>query len=93
MAISSALVLYAVIWFVCLFVMLPIRIRSQHENGEVIHGTPSSAPTNPMLKVKLKWTSLIALVIWLPIAGIIASGIVSVQDIDFFGLWDDGRYG
>lgn len=93
MAISSALVLYAVIWFICLFIMLPIRIRSQGESGKVVRGTPSSAPTNPMLKIKLKWTSLIALLFWIPVVGIVASGIISIQDIDFFGLWNDGQYG
>ena len=92
MAISSALVLFAVIWFLCLFVMLPIRIRSQKENGSVVMGTPPSAPSNPMLKIKLKWTTLIAFLVWLPAAGVIWSGIITIEQIDFFGLWGDGRY-
>ena len=93
MAVSSALVLYAVIWFLCLFVMLPIRVRTQVESGKVVPGTPPSAPANPMLKTKLKWTTLIAAVIWLPVAAIIWSGIISIEDIDFFNRWGDGRYG
>ncbi len=93
MAVSSALVLYAVIWFLCLFVMLPIRVRSQSESGDVVRGTPPSAPSNPQLKTKLKWTTFVAAVIWLPVAAAIWSGIISIEDIDFFGLWGDGRYG
>ncbi len=93
MSISAALVLFAVIWFMCLFVMLPLRIRTQGESGRVVRGTPSSAPTNPQLKVKLKWTTLAAVVFWLPIAACISTGIVSIADIDIFGLWGDGSYG
>ncbi|MCY3880124.1 MAG: DUF1467 family protein [Rhodobacteraceae bacterium] len=93
MSLAAALVLYAVIWFLCLFIMLPIRIKTQNESGRITPGTPPSAPTDPMLKAKLKWTTLMAAVIWLPIVIIIASGIISVADIDIFGRWGDGQYG
>ena len=93
MAVISAIVLFAVIWFICLFVALPIKIRSQYESGKVVPGTPPSAPSDPMLKAKLKWTTVAAVVIWLPLAALISSGMVSVSDIDVFGRWGDGQYG
>lgn len=93
MSISAALVLYAVIWALCFLVALPIKIRSQGESGEVVQGTPSSAPAEPMLKTKLIWASIAAAAIWLPVTIIIASDAITMEDIDFFNLWGEGKYG
>ncbi|MCY4006974.1 MAG: DUF1467 family protein [Rhodobacteraceae bacterium] len=93
MAISSALVLYAVIWFLCLFVLLPLNVTTQSDSGKISAGTAPSAPVNPQLKVKVRWATFIAAIIWLPATGLIWSGIFSIEDIDVFGLWGDGRYG
>lgn len=93
MSIVAALVLYAVIEALCFLVALPIKIRSQGESGDVVPGTPSSAPAEPMLKKKLIWASIAAATIWLPVTIIIASDVITVEDIDFFNLWGDGRYG
>ncbi len=93
MSIGAALVLYAVIWFMCLFVALPFRIRSQFDDGKVVPGTPPSAPVDPGLKTKVKWTTIAATLIWLPIAGIIASGWITIEAIDIFNRWGDGSYG
>ncbi|MDG2473668.1 MAG: DUF1467 family protein, partial [Paracoccaceae bacterium] len=53
MTISAAFVLFAVIWFLTLFIILPLNIKTQNDFGTVIHGTPSSAPTNPHVKRKM----------------------------------------
>jgi predicted secreted protein len=42
----SAIVLYLVIWFMVLFVVLPLRLETQGERGEVEPGTPEGAPAN-----------------------------------------------
>ena len=60
MTITAAIVLFAVIWFLTLFVVLPIGLRTQGEDGEVVPGTPSSAPANPRLRRKFFWVTLIA---------------------------------
>ena len=93
MSLMSALVLFAVIWFLCLFVVLPMRVRSQEEAGKVSPGTPASAPSNPLLKQKIRWATIAAILIWLPVIAVIWSGIVSVSDIDLFDRWGDGQYG
>ncbi len=84
MNIVSALVLFAVIWFMCLFVALPIRIKSQSEDNNVVPGTPASAPVDPMLKNKLIWVSIAAVSIWAPICAIIISNVFTIEDLDFF---------
>ncbi len=84
MSIASALVLYAVIWFMTLLVALPIRIQTQGDLGKVTEGTPASAPEHHHLGKKLRIVTLVSLALWAVIAGIIVSGWITVEDIDFF---------
>lgn len=84
MSITSAIVLFAVIWFMVFFVVLPLRLKTQGEVGEIVPGTHASAPADPQLKKKAKVTTLVAFVIWGVIAGALLSGYFSVRDIDWF---------
>lgn len=84
MAITSAIVLFAVIWFMLLLIALPMRMKSQGEDGNVVPGTPSSAPADPMIKKKIKWVTLVTILLWVPLCAIILLEIVTVADIDFF---------
>jgi predicted secreted protein len=85
MNIVSGIVLFAVIWFMTFFVILPLRLRTQGEAGEVVPGTHASAPAQANLWRKAGLTTLCAIVIFAIIAGIIISGVVSVRDFDFRG--------
>ena len=38
--------IFYIVWFVSLFVVLPIGIRTQSDEGEVIQGTSAGAPVN-----------------------------------------------
>ena len=67
MTISAAFVLFAVIWFLTLFILLPLNIKTQEEIGTIAEGTPSSAPTNPKVKKKMFWTTIITILIWIPV--------------------------
>lgn len=80
----SGIVLYLVIWFMTLFVILPLRIQSQEEAGDVVPGTPASAPVDPKLKKKFIWVTIVATVLFVPIALTIINGWITVEDIDFF---------
>lgn len=81
----SGLVLFAVIWTLVFFVVLPLRLQTQGEAGEVVPGTHASSPSSDFnIKRKAKITTLWALPIWAVIAGIILSGAVSVRDFDWF---------
>lgn len=84
MGITSALVLFAVIWFMTLFIILPIRIETQGDKGEIVPGTHAGSPETHHMRAKLRWTTLIAVILWLIIAGIILSGWITVEDIDWF---------
>lgn len=49
MSLTLAIALYFIIWWTVLFAVLPIGLRTQDEAGEVVPGTPSSAPAAPRL--------------------------------------------
>ena len=85
MTITSALVLFAVIWFMVLFILLPLRLTTQAEDGRVLRGTPASAPVDPGMRGKLRLATAIAVVVWAITAGIILSGWITVEDLDVFG--------
>jgi len=78
----SALVLFAVIWFLTLFVVLPLRLTTQGEAGDVVRGTPQSAPANPQIRKRMLITTGVALVIWAAIVAIILSEVIGVEDMD-----------
>lgn len=84
MSITSALVLFSIIWFMVFFVVLPLRLKTQGEAGDVVPGTPSSAPTEAQIGRKAKITTIVATIVWAVAAGVILSGVISVRDLDFF---------
>ncbi|MBM9594958.1 DUF1467 family protein [Roseitranquillus sediminis] len=84
MAITSAIVLFAVIWFMVLFVVLPLRLTTQGEAGEIVPGTHSGAPEGLKLRRKVVVTTVASVVIWLILFLVIVSEMISVRDIDWF---------
>ncbi|MCR9087305.1 MAG: DUF1467 family protein [Rhodobacteraceae bacterium] len=85
MSITSAIVLFAVIWFMVFFVVLPLRLTTQGEAGKVVPGTHASAPADPQLKRKVRTTTVWALGLWILIGGTILSGVITVRDFDVMG--------
>lgn len=87
MSITSALVLYAVIWFMTFFIAIPIRLQTQGDLGDVVPGTHAGAPEHHHLKRKAKITTVVAAVLWVIIAGIILSGIIDVRAFNWMEWW------
>ena len=83
MGIASGIVLYMVIWTLTFFVALPIRLRTQGDEGDVVPGTHSSAPQVHHLKRKALITTLVAAVLWAVIAAVIVNGWITVDDMDW----------
>lgn len=84
MAITSAIVLFAVIWFLTLFIVLPLRTRTQAEAGSVVPGTPASAPADAGLKRTAWIVTLITVPLWAILCAIILSGMIGIEDFDLF---------
>ena len=64
MSIAFGLALYFIIWWTVLFAVLPFGIRTQGEAGDVIPGTPASAPATPQLLRVVAITTVIAAVVF-----------------------------
>jgi len=64
MNIASAVVVFAITWFLALYCLLPISIRSQEEAGdEIPEGAMPGAPSNPNLRIKMAGATFIAVLI------------------------------
>ena len=84
MSVISAIVMFWVIWFLALLVALPIGLETQGEAGEVVPGTPASAPASFSLRRKLLWVTLGTFAVWLPMCAVLIWGGLTIRDIDFF---------
>lgn len=82
MGITSALVLFAVIWFLTFLMVIPIRLKTQGDVGSVVPGTHAGSPEVHNLKRKAWITTAIAAVLWAVIASIILFEVITVRDID-----------
>lgn len=67
----TAIASYIVIWWVVLFAILPIGVRSQLEDGDVATGSEPGAPSNPQLGKKALITSAVAGVFWLALVVVV----------------------
>jgi predicted secreted protein len=85
MSITSAIVLFAVIWFMVFFVVLPLRLTTQGDTGKIVPGTHASSPENPQMWRRARLTTYWAIGLWIVIGGTILSGAITVRDIDIMG--------
>ena len=85
MSVTSAFVLFAVIWFLTFLVVIPFKIKTQGDLGVVLKGTQAGAPEVHDLRIKAIITTGVSLILWLFITILILSEIVTIEDIDLFG--------
>ena len=60
----SAAAVYFIIWWVTLFAVLPLGLKTQAEAGEVVPGTHESAPAKPRMLFVAGITTLIATLVF-----------------------------
>lgn len=82
MNVASAIVVFAVVWFLTLFVVLPIGLRTQDEAGRIEPGTPASAPAGAVMRRKFLIVTLVALAIWAAICATIIWSGITIRDLD-----------
>ena len=93
MSITGAIVLYAVFWFLTFYIVLQVRTKTQAEAGEVVPGTPPGAPAVEDVGRSAKIATMIATAIWAVVVTVILTGLITLEDIDFFhrlGFHDRG---
>ncbi|MDB5590938.1 DUF1467 family protein [Enterovirga sp.] len=68
LTIAGATGLYFVTWWITLFAVLPVGMRSQAEAGEITTGTEPGAPAAPALRQRAIWTSLASAIVFIAAA-------------------------
>jgi predicted secreted protein len=91
MSLSFAIAIYAIIWWIVLFAMLPIGVRTQEEEGDIAPGTAESAPHAPRLLAKMLATTVVASLIFAVVYVIIAHRLITLDDIPFLPRYESIR--
>lgn len=63
MSILTIAAIYFVVWWLCLFVVLPFKVRNQVDEGEWVQGTERGAPSLFRFWPKLLITTVLAAVV------------------------------
>ena len=79
MSTTLAIALYFVIWWTTLFAVLPIGVRTQGEAGDVVPGTPASAPVKPRVLWVLGVNTLVATVVFAIVWTVVVLGLVPIE--------------
>lgn len=74
----SGVVVYVITWWVVLFAVLPWRVTPANQKVE---GAMAGAPDNPHILYKVLWTTIISTVVFLGIYALVASNLISFQDM------------
>ena len=91
MTLSFAIAIYVLIWWVVLFAMLPIGVRTQAEEGEVSPGTAESAPHRPRLLPKMLATTVVASLVFAAVYVIIVHRVITLDQVPFLPRYETVR--
>jgi predicted secreted protein len=84
-----AVSMYLVIWWIVLFAMLPIGVRTSEEEGEkVVPGAVESAPHVPNLLPKMVATTVVSSIVFAALYVIIVHHVITLDDIPFFPRYE-----
>lgn len=87
MGLPLSIAVYFILWWLILFIVLPIGVRDQQQDGEVVPGTPASAPTRPQMLKKALITTVVSAAVFAVVYYVINSGIVDGAGLDrMFGI-------
>ena len=81
MPVVTMIAIYFVLWWLCLFLVLPWGIRGQHEDGDVVEGTEPGAPIRPRLLKKAVQTTILTFIIWGIVIALIKFDLLSIDNI------------
>jgi predicted secreted protein len=83
MPLVTAIAIYFVLWWLCLFLVLPWGVRGQHEDGDVVRGSEPGAPIKSRMKRKALQTTVLAGIVWLVIVVVVQFHLLSLDSIPF----------
>ena len=84
MKLGSAIAIYFITWWLCLFMTLPFGVRNAHEAGETVEqGHEQGAPVKPMLLRKVVATTILSAILFSLIYGQVTYHWIGFDDIPF----------
>jgi len=86
MTITAVFVLFAITWFMVLFLALQINIKTQGDVGETLHGTHASSPVDFDLKKRLWITTFISIPICALMVFIIIYDVITLDMFEFLNF-------
>ncbi len=84
MQLTSIIAIYFLFWFLCLFLVLPFRLKSSDQPDTHIPGQAFGAPPRFSFSRTAKWTSLIAAVMFGLYYLNYVNGWLMPDDLDLF---------
>ena len=89
MSLAFAAAIYFIVWWIVLFAMLPIGVKTTEEVGEKnTPGFADSAPHRPNLLPKMIATTIVSAIIFAGLYAIIAHHVITLDDIPFFPRYE-----
>jgi predicted secreted protein len=79
----NSIVVFLIVWWLILFMVLPIGLRSQTEAEDIVSGTEPGAPTDPQLKKKAWWSTVATSVVWLIWVVLAETGALTLPDFSY----------
>lgn len=73
--------LYIVIWWSTLFAVLSVGLRTQEEHGEIVPGTPASAPFHFRMLRVFVINTIVACVVFAGVWIVIRYNLIGLPDI------------
>ena len=83
MTVTFALAIYFVLWWLVLFAILPLGVKTQDEDGEIVPGTESSAPIAPQLGRKALLTTVVSAAIFGAVYALATTGMIDLDNFLF----------
>ncbi len=78
-----AIAVYVFIWWITLFAVLPFGVRTQEEAGEVVPGTPESAPAKQRMVRVFLINTVVATVVFAIVYVVISYGLITPDMVPY----------
>ena len=64
MGLTGSIILFLIIWWLILFILLPLNIDNKSSNTTEYEGNDPGAPNNPQILKKFIITTIISVILW-----------------------------
>jgi predicted secreted protein len=81
MTLPVAIGVYFICWWLAFFIMLPIGVRTQADEGSIELGTADSAPLAPRLWIKALAATILSAIVFAAVYAVIAFRLIPLDRI------------